>query len=251
MLTCIKPKTDTDHKVTKTTQVFFLMRINTGLIGRLFNAIVLLITSLLMTSCVDDPRKYTRGVYLLLDTSGTYTAELEKAQQVINYLLLQLEPGDSIAVARIDSASFSEKDIVAKATLDERPSAANRQKREFAAAVNNFVDTVESSAYTDISGGLLQAVEFLNESQAGLKFIYIYSDLKQELPEGYKREFDLNLKGFSISALNVTKLRSDNLDPQEYLDRTMEWRKIIESSGGQWNMVNDLDRPDALSLPRQ
>ena len=35
---------------------------------------------------------------------------------LINYLLGTLQPGDSLAVARIDTGSFSEKDIVAKVT---------------------------------------------------------------------------------------------------------------------------------------
>ena len=49
------------------------------------------------------------GVYLLLDTSGTYRGELRKAQDVILYTLSRLEPADSFAVARIDTGSFSEK----------------------------------------------------------------------------------------------------------------------------------------------
>ncbi len=59
------------------------------------------------------------GVYLLLDTSGTYSNELRKAETIILYTLARLEPSDSFAVARIDTGSFSEKDIVAKATFDD------------------------------------------------------------------------------------------------------------------------------------
>jgi hypothetical protein len=42
-------------------------------------------------------------------------------------------------VARIDTGSFSEKDIIAKATFDERPSMANKQKRAFAQRVHDFI----------------------------------------------------------------------------------------------------------------
>ncbi|WP_390619163.1 VWA domain-containing protein [Maricurvus nonylphenolicus] len=202
-----------------------------------------------MTACSSDqPKNYQRGVYLLLDTSGTYTQELEKAQQIINYMLAHLEPGDSFAVARIDSGSFNEKDIIAKVVLDARPSASNRQKREFAATVDAFVKQVKSSAYTDISGGLLQAIEFLNETNVGQKHILIFSDLKEELPEGFVRDFDLVLDGFTVKALNVTKLRSDNQDPGEYLERVSQWQERVVSGGGSWAVVNDLDRSDALSL---
>lgn len=189
-----------------------------------------------------------KGVYLLLDTSGTYTQELDKAEQIIRYLLGTLEPGDSFAVARIDSGSFSEKDIVAKVKFDDRPSVSNAQKMKFAETINTFVRSVKSSAYTDISGGLLQSIEFLNESGVGKKYVLIFSDLKQELPAGYKRDFDLAMGGFHVKALNVTKLRSDNVDPKEYLGRVDDWQSTIEQAGGQWQVVNDLEREGALVL---
>jgi hypothetical protein len=201
-----------------------------------------------MLSCSSGTTNPYRGVYLLLDTSGTYTEELVKAQQIINYYLGTLSAGDSFAVARIDSGSFSEKDIIAKVTFDGRPSQMNAQKREFAAAVGNFVDSVNSAQYTDISGGLLQAVEFLNETEAGQKYVLIYSDLKEELPEGYKRDFDYELDGFKVFALNVTKLREDNIDPQVYMDRLESWQSKVENGGGSWHVVNDLDRTEALAL---
>lgn len=220
---------------------------------RLFRwAIQLLVAtaiSTLISGCSETPpESYARGVYLLLDTSGTYTKELTKAQQLINYMLAILEPGDTFAVARIDSGSFSEKDIVAKVVLDARPSVSNQQKREFTAQIETFVKTVKSSAYTDISGGMLQAVEFLNEARVGRKTIMIYSDLKEELPKGYVRDFKLALDGFTVQALNVTKLRQDNQNPQEYLDRLSLWSERVVTGGGNWLVVNDLDKPEALAL---
>ncbi|PCK08106.1 MAG: hypothetical protein COA42_10935 [Alteromonadaceae bacterium] len=202
-------------------------------------------------SCNSDEKQtnnYTKGVYLLLDTSGTYTEELIKARQVINYLLATLEPGDTFVVARIDSGSFSEKDIIAKVILDGRPSIYNKQKREFAATIETFVKEVTSSAYTDISGGLLQAIEFLNESSVGKKTIFIYSDLKEDLPKGYVRDFDFVLDGFTVKALNVTKLRADNQNPQVYLDRVASWGMKVTQGGGNWGIINDLDNPESLSL---
>ncbi len=191
---------------------------------------------------------YQTGVYLLLDTSGTYTQELIKGQQIINYLLAYLEPGDTFVVARIDSGSFSEKDIVAKVTLDTRPSASNKQKREFAAKIAEFVKTVKSSDYTDISGGILQAIEYLNEAGVGKKHILIFSDLKEDLPKNFVRDFDFTLDGFTVKALNVTKLRSDNVNPKEYLDRVSEWKQRVVQGGGTWGIINDLDRAEALEF---
>ncbi len=216
-------------------------------------SLLLLISAMLLpflNGCTSDNKDeaYAKGVYLLLDTSGTYTKELTKARQLINYMLAMLEPGDTFAVARIDSGSFSEKDIVAKVVLDSRPSVANKQKRDFAATIERFVAEVESSAYTDISGGLLQAVEYLNEARVGKKTIMIYSDLKEELPKGYVREFDLFLDGFTVQALNVTKLRADNQNPQVYLDRVEQWKTKVSEGGGNWKVINDLDKPEALLM---
>lgn len=214
-------------------------------------SITLLAVTALLVSCSSsekEPVSYAKGVYLLLDTSGTYTQELTKAQQLINYMLAVLEPGDTFAVARIDSGSFSEKDIVAKVVLDGRPSVANKQKREFADTIGNFVKTVKSSSYTDISGGLLQGIEFLNEAKVGKKTIMIYSDLKEELPKGYVRDFEIALDGFTVQALNVTKLRADNENPQVYLDRVEKWNLKVTEGGGQWVVVNDLDKPEAIAL---
>ena len=126
-----------------------------------------------ITGC-SDSKSRSKGVYMLLDTSGTYALELKKAQLILNYLLSVLQPGDTLAVARIDTGSFSEKDIVAKVTFDDRPSYANNQKRTFQQEVNSFVSTVKSSQYTDISGGILQAIEYLNEQGSGQRYILIF-----------------------------------------------------------------------------
>ncbi|MEX2124382.1 MAG: hypothetical protein WD795_10865 [Woeseia sp.] len=186
------------------------------------------------------------GVYMLLDTSGTYREELQKAEQIIRYTLSRLDAADTFAVARIDTGSFSEKDIVAKTSFDDRPSTINRQKRLFAEQITTFVSKTESSPYTDITGGLLQAVEFLNEKGAGRKTILIFSDLKEDLQDGYVRDITFELDGFEVIALNVTKLRSDNVDPREYLSRLNEWQTRVEKSGGEWRVINDLDGLEGL-----
>lgn len=200
---------------------------------------------MLLAACSAGSSRHT-GVYLLLDTSGTYSGELQKAEQIILYMLSRLEPADSFAVARIDTGSFSEKDIVAKATFDDRPSTANGQKRAFAGVMREFVSNASSSQYTDITGGLLQAIEFLNEKDSGRKSILIFSDLKEDLAEGYVRDVPLDLSGFEVVALNVTKLRSDNFDPREYMERVDTWRQKVEKSGGHWRMINDLERLEGL-----
>ena len=200
----------------------------------------------LMACSQSAPVARNKGVYLLLDTSGTYRAELGKAEDVILYTLSRLDPADSFAVARIDTGSFSEKDIIAKTTFDERPSKANAQKRAFAQKVHEFIARENAAKYTDITGGLLQAVEFLNEKGTGRKTILIFSDLEQDLEQGYQRNIDVPFEGFEVVALNVVKLRQDNYDPRQYLERLEQWKGKVEKTGGSWRVVNDLDRLDTM-----
>ena len=206
-----------------------------------------LASALLLGGCSSTPPG--TGVFLLLDTSGTYAGELDRARSVINYLLGTLDPGDSFGVARIDGGSFSEKDIIMRMTFDERPSVANDQKRLFLEQVGAFTDTVSSAAHTDITGGVLQAVEWLNEVDPGQKTVLIFSDMEEDLPEGYVRDFPLELEGVRVIALNVTKLRPDNVDPRIYASRLETWRERVESGGGEFTVINDLERLDrALRL---
>jgi hypothetical protein len=208
--------------------------------------IALACLALALAGCSGEAAPTTRGVYLLMDTSGTYTQELDKAQALINALLAKLEPGDSLAVARIDTGSFTEKDIVAKVTFDDRPSMANQQKRQFRDAIDRFVKEIKPAAFTDITGGILQAAEYLTEKAPGRKTILIFSDLKEDLQKGYVRDIPLTVDGFEVIAINVTKLRTDNVDPREYMTRLEDWQRKVESGGGSWRVLNDLDRLDRI-----
>jgi len=209
----------------------------------------MLVMAFFVGGCSNQPDvPTTHGVYMLLDTSGTYTEELKKAQLIINYTLAKLNPGDTFAVARVDTGSFSEKDIVSKVTFDDRPSMANRQKLKFRDDIDRFVKEVKPSAYTDITGGMLQAIEYLNEAGVGKKSVLIFSDLKEELKKGFIRDIPLQVGGFDVVALNVTKLRSDNVDPREYMDRLSMWQSKVESGEGTWRVINDLERLDSVII---
>jgi len=209
----------------------------------------LLVLSLLLAgaSACADQRGHTNAVYMLIDTSGTYAQEAGKARVIINYLLGTLQPGDSLAVARVKSRSFSEKDIIAKVTFDNRPSQANVQKRAFREQIDAFVKTVSGSAYTDITGGLLQGAMFLNETGAGKKTILIFSDMQEELDKATFRNFPISLKDIRVVAVNVVKLKSDNIDPRRYLGRLEAWQKRVEAAGAsEWRVINDIEHLDAV-----
>ncbi len=74
----------------------------------------------------------------------------------------------------------------------------------------------------------------------------IFSDLAEDLKDGYVRDIPLSLDGFEVVALNVTKLGSDNIDPR--VKRLEDWKVRVEASGGHWRVINDLDRLDPAFL---
>jgi hypothetical protein len=204
--------------------------------------LMILSLSLALISGCGDSRLHSHGVYMLVDTSGTYAKEMNKASKIINYLLATLNPGDSLAVAKVETRSFTEKDIVAKVTFDKRPSQATSQKRVFKSRIEEFAKNVKGSAYTDITGGLIQGAEYLNETKAGIKTIVVFSDMQEELGKGTIRDFPIKLDGIRIVALNVTKLGTDNADPRKYLDRLTRWEATVRKAGAtDWVMVNDLE----------
>lgn len=219
---------------------------------RTLNAMLVLAVILTVGACADK-KSHAKSVYMLIDTSGTYTQELGQAQALTGYILGTLNPGDSFAVARVKSRSFSEKDIIAKVTFDKDPLQANAQKRAFRDKIAEFTKaTTKGSAYTDITGGIIQAAEFLNETGAGRKTILIFSDMQEELDYKTVRDFPINLKGISIVALNVTKLTSDNVDPRRYLNRMEWWEKRVRAAGAEdWRRINDLEHPERIFEARR
>ncbi|HKB61760.1 MAG TPA: VWA domain-containing protein [Burkholderiales bacterium] len=216
------------------------------MIKRLLLASLSLASAAVMSSCADQ-RSHTQAVYMLVDTSGTYAQEVGKAQVIINYLLGTLQPGDSLAVARVKSRSFSEKDIIAKVTFDSQPSRANIQKRAFKDKIDAFVKTVGGSAYTDITGGLIQGSMYLKETGAGTKTILIFSDMQEELDKSTIRDFPIDMKDIRVVAVNVVKLKTDNIDPRRYMGRLEAWQKRVEGAGAsEWRIINDIERLDAV-----
>jgi len=206
-----------------------------------------LFAALLATGC-SEQGSHARAVYMLIDTSGTYAQELDKAQRVLHWLIGTLNPGDTLAVARVKSRSFSEKDIVAKATFVKDPLQVNQQKRALKEQLASLKEqTKGGSAYTDITGGMLQAAEFLQETGAGRKTIVIFSDMQEELDKKTKRDIPIDLTGIRVVALNVTKLKSDNIDPRRYTDRLAWWEKRVKVGGAtSWVIVNDMDHLERI-----
>jgi len=186
-----------------------------------------------------------RAVYVLLDTSGSFGVEIEKVHTSLRLLLKTLQAGESLALARIDSASFSEKDIVARMTFDIRPSMANSQKRAFLQIVNSLGKDIRSGNKTDITGGALQAIEYLNETGARKKYILLFSDLKEETRSAHAQDFPINFNGTNVFAMNTGQRQSDR-GIARHKKRLDYWQAKVEQGSGLWTVVSDADKLAAL-----
>lgn len=207
---------------------------------------LLLPLSLVLSGC-SEPQPRNKAVYMLVDISGSYIKELEKAEKLSSYLLNQLDSGDSIALATIDSKSFTQKNMIAQTTFEDRPSMVNQQKQQVQHLMQDFRKRrTHGSAYTDISGGVLQAAQHLQNTQAGEKYLILFSDLAEDLPHDHTRDFSIKLDGINVVAINVTKLSTDNLNPQDYVTRISDWKDKVEDSGGQWRLINDWQQADQM-----
>ncbi|MEX0730058.1 MAG: hypothetical protein WED00_15420 [Aquisalimonadaceae bacterium] len=197
---------------------------------------------MLLLGC-GEPANNSRAAFVLIDISSDYAGELEKARTLSNYLLANLNSGDSLAIAFIDNSSFTERNIIARMTFDHRPSAANQQKREVKAQLDAFVGRFSvPSHHSDITGGVLLATDYLVETNAGQRYLFILSDLHEDLPPWLNREAPVKLNEVQVVAVNVKRQRSDNNNPQAYQQRLAGWQQRVEDSGGRWRVVNDLAR---------
>ena len=118
-----------------------------------------------------------------------------------------------------------------------------------AARISAFVKAMEKrrgTAYTDISGALLEAAHFLRGIPAARKEIIVVSDMRQDLPPGAVRHVPLPLNRVSVFAVNVIKSYGENMNPTRYIARMHKWKARIAKGGGRFIIVHQLSRLPAL-----
>lgn len=202
---------------------------------------VALIALLALLGC-SSGHEYEQALCVVIDVSGTYVDQVAEVCKIVRTgILPHTLPGDSVVVILIDDQSYEEANVVAKIALDHRPSHANAQKLAFADQLALFARTAERSEFTDIPGALMLASDHLKETGAGSKVILIFSDLKEDLPPGTVRQFDADeFAGIDVVAVNVKRLQGDNVNPEIYRQRLLDWQKrVTASSASQWKVVVD------------
>lgn len=197
--------------------------------------------SAIVAACTDS-KDYETSYCTLVDISGTYSAEKKGVVNIVKAgIVPQMVPGDTLFFVKIDSNSYAEENLVTKLTLDYRPTQANSEKLKLAKTLDKFGKGKARSRMTDISGAMMLCSDYLKATQSGTQLMFIFSDMKEELPSGVVRKFaDDEFKGIDIAAMNVIKLTKDSANPEVYRKRLKKWNKRIMGSGANsWTTLLD------------
>ncbi len=197
--------------------------------------------SSIIAACTDS-KQYETSFCTLVDISGTYSAEKKGVVNIVKAgILPKMIPGDSLFFVKIDSNSYAEENLVTKLTLDYRPTQANNQKLNLSKKLDKFGSGKAKSRMTDISGAMMLCSDYLKATGSGTQVIFIFSDMREELPAGIVRKFaDDEFAGIDIAAMNVIKLKKDSANPEVYRKRMKKWDKLLNSSGANsWTTLLD------------
>ena len=195
-----------------------------------------------MIAACTDSKEYETSYCTLVDISGTYSAEKKGVVNIVKAgILPKMIPGDSLFFVKIDSNSYSEENLVTKLTLDYRPTKANNQKLILSKKLDKFGKGKAKSRMTDISGAMMLCSDYLKATRSGTQVIFIFSDMREELPAGVVRKFaDDEFAGIDIAAMNVIKLKKDSANPEVYRKRMRKWDQRFTSSGANsWTTLLD------------
>ena len=203
--------------------------------------LLLLLVGLTAAGCSDN-KAYETSICALADVSGTYAKEKGSMVKLIKARLLpQLTPGDSLFLIAIDSNSYTKDNLISKLTLDYRPSEASKQKMAFSRQLDDFARGKLTSKHTDISGAMMLCADYLKDTGSGNQLIFVFSDMKEELPKGVTRKFEENeFKGMDIAAMNVLKLKKDTANPEVFRKRLASWENKLNKAGAKsWSTIID------------
>jgi hypothetical protein len=199
-----------------------------------------------------EERLPASAVYGLIDISGSYFRELDKAMRALRVMMAGLRAHDSFAVAEIGACSFSDQAVLLRFTAPDRPTERQRLIAANAARLAHYAAKARATNFTDIRGALTQAAQYLAARPAEQRSIVVFSDFEEDLPPNCRRDTPLprELKGIEVIATNVTRLPEDNRDPARYGRRLDGWRRLVEAAGARWRLVPDPADVVATLRPR-
>ncbi|HKH68707.1 MAG TPA: vWA domain-containing protein, partial [Reyranella sp.] len=124
------------------------------------------------------------AVYALLDVSGSYFRELDKAVRALRVMMGFMHAYDSFAVAEIGACSFTDEAVILRFTAPDRPSERQRLVAANAQRLAGYAAKAKATSFTDIRGALTQAAQQMAARPAATRAIVLFSDLDEDLPAG-------------------------------------------------------------------
>ena len=199
-----------------------------------------------------EERLPSSAVYGLIDVSGSYFRELDKAMRTFRVMMAGLRAHDSFAVAEIGACSFTDDAVVLRFTAPDRPTERQRLIAAGAQRLAAYASRARATNFTDIRGALIQAAQYLASREADQRSIVVFSDFEEDLPPNCRRDTPLprELAGMTVIATNVTRLPEDNRDPARYARRLESWKKLVEAAGARWQLLPDPADVVAALRPR-
>ena len=194
-----------------------------------------------LAACTEGKR-YDQALCVLVDVSGTYADQREEVVRILkSEVLPNVEPGDTLLVLRIDGASSEKENVELLVTLDARPSRANAEKLGIAQRLDELAEREVSARHTDIPGAMMLGGEYLSELASGSRVMLIFSDLEEDLASGTRRTLRADeLSDTHVVAMNVKRLRTDNVNPTAFRSRLASWGERVYASGGLgWRTLMD------------
>jgi len=209
---------------------------------KILKPVLLVVLASSIVAACSNGKQYETSFCTLVDISGTYSAQKKGVVNIVKAgILPEMVPGDNLFFVKIDSNSYAEENLVTKLSLDYTPSKANHQKLALSKTLDKFGSSKAKSNLTDISGGMMLCSDYLKATKSGTQVIFVFSDMKEELPSGVVRKFtDDEFKGIDIAAMNVIKLSKDSANPEVYRKRMRNWdTRITDSGASSWTTLLD------------
>jgi hypothetical protein len=199
-------------------------------------AILFLAQALGIVAC-SEPARPPRASYLLMETARLKSPP---AQALVDYFLGALQPGESVGMACVDTGHFSEKDAIARLSLDLRPSVATQQKYLLRKKLDQFSPVPRSGSHLDVAGALLYALTCLNETGVEDRYVLLFVNFRREqIPEPV-REFPLQMDQCHVVAIDLDEGDLPGREQDAAAKRLETWKDWVEAGGGRWQVVNDL-----------
>ncbi|MGI9592120.1 MAG: hypothetical protein ACR2P8_12180 [Myxococcota bacterium] len=202
----------------------------------------------------EDGRSYDQALCVLIDVSGTYADQKAEVVRILKREVLPaLEPGDTLMVIRIDGDSYEKNNLEALVRLDARPSRANAQKLALAKKLDDFARHGHKAEYTDIQGAMVLGTDYLRELESGSRVMLVFSDMRQDLPAGTRRELhEEEFAHIDVVAMHVKRLDSDNANPAVFRSRLASWeQRLLDAGASGWRTLMDSTKlPEHLSSLR-